>query len=192
MSLVNLVMSLGIGVEFCAHLVHAFLEEKGGSEERAAAAVGDVGAAVLSGITLTKVTGERLGARVGVPGRAWGAGGLLPAAAAAAGSRRFAARHGQRSLTAPAHPRLAPPLPAGVCVLAFSRTRIFDVYYFRMYAALVVLGAAHGLVLLPVLLAAFGPEELEVRRRCGGVCWWVGGWCLLVVLMQGGGPSAWR
>lgn len=104
-SLVNLVMSLGIGVEFCAHLVHAFLEEKGGSEERAAAAVGDVGAAVLSGITLTKVT--------------------------------------------------------GVCVLAFSRTRIFDVYYFRMYAALVVLGAAHGLVLLPVLLAAFGPEELE-------------------------------
>lgn len=50
-------------------------------------------------------------------------------------------------------------------MLAFSRTRIFAVYYFRMYAALVALGAAHGLVLLPVLLAAFGPEELEVGRR---------------------------
>ena len=56
-SLVNLVMSLGIGVEFCAHLVHAFMEEKGSSEERAVAALRDVGAAVLSGITLTKFAG---------------------------------------------------------------------------------------------------------------------------------------
>ena len=50
-------MALGIGVEFCAHLVHAFMEEKGGSDDRAAAALGDVGAAVLSGITLTKFAG---------------------------------------------------------------------------------------------------------------------------------------
>ena len=49
-------------------------------------------------------------------------------------------------------------------MLAFSRTRIFEVYYFRMYAALVVLGAAHGLLFLPVLLAVLGPEELAVRR----------------------------
>lgn len=34
-------------------------------------------------------------------------------------------------------------------------------YYFRIYAALVVLGAAHGLVLLPVLLSVFGPEALD-------------------------------
>jgi Niemann-Pick C1 protein len=54
-------MALGIGVEFCAHLVHAFMEEKGGSDDRAAAALGDVGAAVLSGITLTKFAGARVG-----------------------------------------------------------------------------------------------------------------------------------
>lgn len=53
-------MSLGIGVEFCAHLVHAFVEERGTSEDRAAAALGDVGAAVLSGITLTKIAGGAL------------------------------------------------------------------------------------------------------------------------------------
>jgi Niemann-Pick C1 protein len=46
---------------------------------------------------------------------------------------------------------------AGVGVLAFSRTRIFEVYYFRLYLALVVVGAWHGLVLLPMLLARVGP-----------------------------------
>lgn len=52
----------------------------------------------------------------------------------------------------------------GVAMLAFSRTQIFGVYYFRMYLALVLLGAVHGLLLLPVLLALLGPEELEVFR----------------------------
>jgi Niemann-Pick C1 protein len=33
-----------------------------------------------------------------------------------------------------------------------------QVYYFRLYLALVVLGAAHGLLLLPVLLALAGPR----------------------------------
>ncbi len=46
---------------------------------------------------------------------------------------------------------------AGVLVLAFARTQIFQVYFFRMYLALVVLAASHGLVLLPVLLALVGP-----------------------------------
>ena len=49
-------------------------------------------------------------------------------------------------------------LLAGVSVLAFAQTQIFRVYYFQMYLALVVLGAAHGLLLLPVLLSVLGPE----------------------------------
>ena len=61
-------------------------------------------------------------------------------------------------------------------MLAFARTLIFQVYFFRMYLALVVLAASHGLVLLPVLLALVGPppfgsstgllEETGIR-----VCW---------------------
>lgn len=43
-------------------------------------------------------------------------------------------------------------------MLAFAQTQIFRVYYFKMYLALVVLGAAHGLLLLPVLLSVLGPE----------------------------------
>lgn len=37
-----------------------------------------------------------------------------------------------------------------MAVLAWAQTQIFEVYYFRMYVALVVLAAAHALVLLPV------------------------------------------
>lgn len=49
----------------------------------------------------------------------------------------------------------------GVTMLAFSRTQIFAVYYFRMYMALVVVGTFHSLLLLPVLLSLLGTENEE-------------------------------
>jgi Niemann-Pick C1 protein len=74
-SLVNLAMALGIAVEFCAHVLHAFCTGHGSRAARARAALVKMGASVTSGITLTKF--------------------------------------------------------AGVVVLAFARTQIFEVYYFR-------------------------------------------------------------
>lgn len=103
-SLVNLAMSLGIGVEFAAHVSHSFSVVKagrGGNEVRLARALDKTGPSVLIGITLTKLV--------------------------------------------------------GVSVLSFARTQVFEVYFFRLYLALVALGAAHGLVLLPVLLMWIGP-----------------------------------
>ncbi|KAJ4461389.1 putative Niemann-Pick type protein 1B [Paratrimastix pyriformis] len=44
----------------------------------------------------------------------------------------------------------------GVMVLAFSRSLIFVIYYFRIFFIVVVLGATHGFILLPVLLSLFG------------------------------------
>lgn len=49
----------------------------------------------------------------------------------------------------------------GVSMLAFSRTQIFEVYYFRMYMALVAVGTFHSLLLLPVLLSLIGTQNEE-------------------------------
>lgn len=112
-SLVNLVICVGIGVEFCAHIARAFMFpskpilEKAknkfrGRDARAWAALVNVGASVFSGITITKFL--------------------------------------------------------GVFVLAFTRSKIFEVYYFRIWLSLVVLAALHALVFLPVALSLLGGE----------------------------------
>jgi Niemann-Pick C1 protein len=110
-SLVNLVICVGIAVEFCAHIARAFmfpsrtLMEKApvkfrGKDARAWTALVNVGGSVFSGITVTKLL--------------------------------------------------------GVCVLAFTRSKIFEIYYFRVWLALVVFAATHALIFLPVALSYFG------------------------------------
>ncbi|KAK8313504.1 hypothetical protein V6Z11_D01G112900 [Gossypium hirsutum] len=56
-SVVNLVMSVGIVVEFCVHITHAFSVSSGNRNERVKEALGTMGASVFSGITLTKLVG---------------------------------------------------------------------------------------------------------------------------------------
>ncbi|KAK7299788.1 hypothetical protein RJT34_10616 [Clitoria ternatea] len=56
-SVVNIIMSIGIAVEFCVHIAHAFMVSLGDRNQRAKTALGTMGASVFSGITLTKLVG---------------------------------------------------------------------------------------------------------------------------------------
>lgn len=128
-SLVNLVICVGIGVEFCAHIVRAFTFSpksqfggSGGNRDQAAAA--GVSAGALDDIYLAPRQLRSFGALVGVGGSVFGGIALT----------KF----------------------IGVSVLAFTHSKIFNIYYFRMWLALVLVATAHGLVFLPVLLTYIG------------------------------------
>lgn len=105
---VNLVTSLGFGVEFCNHIGMNFMKQTGTREERAKKAMINMGSSVVVGIASTKLL--------------------------------------------------------GILVLAFAPSTLFQLYYFRMYLFIIILGVFNGLFVLPVLLSFMGPptDECEV------------------------------
>lgn len=121
-SLVNLVICVGIAVEFCAHIARAFTFTQKVSvsgligvsrDTRSFNALVGVGGSVFGGIALTKLI--------------------------------------------------------GVIVLAFTRSKIFEVYYFRMWLALVLISTLHSFVFLPVALTYLGGSGYIIDQGDQGV-----------------------
>lgn len=47
--------------------------------------------------------------------------------------------------------------------MAFTRSKLLEVYYFRMWFSLILSGALHGLVLLPVVLSFTGGQGYSLE-----------------------------
>lgn len=106
-SLVNLVICVGLAIEFCVHIARAFsvLPEgiKNDRDSRVKYAMSTVGGSVFRGITMTKLI--------------------------------------------------------GVCVIAFVQSKIFEIFYFRMWFSLIAIASIHALIFLPVLLSMAGGKS---------------------------------
>lgn len=53
----------------------------------------------------------------------------------------------------------------GIGVLSFTKSKIFRVYYFKMWAGLIVIASVHALVLAPLLLGIFGSNAIYGKSK---------------------------
>uniref|UniRef100_A0A8C2WF78 NPC1 like intracellular cholesterol transporter 1 n=1 Tax=Cyclopterus lumpus TaxID=8103 RepID=A0A8C2WF78_CYCLU len=69
----------------------------------------------------------------------------------------------------------------GILVLAFAKAQLIQIFFFRLNLVITLLGMAHGLVFLPVLLSYFGmyfiaaclcmkPREIANKKTCICLC----------------------
>ncbi|KAF2670217.1 multidrug efflux transporter AcrB transmembrane domain-containing protein [Microthyrium microscopicum] len=138
-SLVNLIISVGIALEFCAHIARAFTFPSTSVMERAPRLAFTSSQAMRNGreehLMSHRLPSVQTSRSASKDVRAW-------AALANVGSSVISGITITKIL--------------GVAVLAFTRSKIFEVYYFRVWVALVIMASTHALIFLPVALSLFG------------------------------------
>ena len=113
-SVVNIVVALGLSVEFCAHIIIFYMKSPKSDSETPNVdyikySLKNVGVSVFVGIMTTKVI--------------------------------------------------------GVFVLLFAASKVFQIYYFRMYFFLIVVGFFHGFMLLPLFLTYVNIRSGDKERE---------------------------
>jgi len=106
-SVINLVLAIGLALDYSVHMAHAFLQRPGTRQERVDAALDEMGVPVVHGAFSTFLA---------------------------------------------------------VLILSVSKSYVFRIF-FKMFFGIVVFGAAHGLLLLPVLLSLIGPAYIDAGHK---------------------------
>jgi Niemann-Pick C1 protein len=154
-SLVNLIISLGIALEFCAHIARAFTYPSTSVMERAP----------RSAFTRIRSQSASQGASNAYSAN-YALGAYGPALDGASG-RDARAWTALVNVGASVFTGITVTKFLGVAVLAFTRSKIFEIYYFRVWVALVLFAATHALIFLPVALSLFGGRgKISLTPKC--------------------------
>ncbi|KAG7097194.1 hypothetical protein E1B28_004566 [Marasmius oreades] len=150
-SLVNLSICLGIGVEFCVHVARAYVNPGGGYGVGGDGAWGGDQGQAYDTMELDREELEK-NAQKERDERMWMA--LVDV--------------GPSVLSGITFTKLI-----GMSVLGLTRSKLLEIYYFRTWLTLIISGALHGLVLLPVVLSWAGGKGIPLQGQEADEEWMV-------------------